>query len=159
MSNLLDRATAQFTACCVNEPRYRVAWLVGPPQRSRKTLLARQLCEQNGWRYLDYTCTTGYFDALTDTISSYQPVQLVSAIQGWCELCHEPVLVVDEIDSVLATWDRNQRRAWAGLVARLQYLPRGLILVSHFFHAAQLAELLPDRDPRYCFDLTREVPL
>lgn len=156
MSILLSTAIARFTACCINEPRYRVAWLVGPPQTSRKTLLARQLCEQTGWKYLDYTLEPGYFHALAEVIDSYQPAQLVSAVREWCEACEAPVLVLDEIDAVLATWDHHNRRSWAGLVARLQYLPCGLIIVSHFFTANQLVELLPDQDMHYCFDLTRD---
>lgn len=158
MSTLLSRASERFTACCIDEPRYRVAWLVGAPQRSRKSLLARQLCEQHGWQYLDYTLTPGYFDALAETIDSYQPAQLAAALRDWCHACQAPVLVLDEIDAVLATWDRNQRRVWAGLAARLQYLPCGLIIVSHFFTANQLVEYLPDRDPRYCLDLSGATP-
>lgn len=154
MSDLLSTASERFTTCCVNEQRYRVAWLVGQPQRSHKTLLARQLCELNGWQYLDYTRTPGYFDALAEVIGSYQPTQFVDAIRGWCDACTAPVLVLDEIDAVLAAWQRDQRRVWAGLVARLQYLPCGLILVSHFFDRRLLAEYLPDRDPRYCLDLS-----
>lgn len=157
MNNLLSKASERFSACCIKEPRYRVAWLVGQPQRSRKTLLARQLCELHGWHYLDYILTPGYFDALADTIDSYQPPQLVAAIRGWCEACDAPVLVLDEIDAVLATWDRNERRIYAGLVARLQYLPCGLIIVSHFFNYSQLAEYLPDRDSRYCLDLSGDI--
>lgn len=155
MSDLLAAASERFRACCIDEPRYRVAWLVGPPQSSRKTLLARQLSERNGWRYLDYTLTPGYFDALADRIESYQPVQLVDAMRNWCASCDQPVLVLDEIDAVLATWDRNQRRIWSGLVARLPYLPCGLIIVSHLFSANQLGDYLPDRDQRYCIDLSR----
>jgi len=74
-----------------------------------------------------------------------------------CEACEAPVLVLDEIDAVLATWDRNERRIYAGLVARLQYLPCGLIIVSHFFNYSQLAEYLPDRDSRYCLDLSGDI--
>lgn len=155
MSDLLSEASTRFQACCVDEPRYRVAWLVGPPQSSRKTLLARQLSERNGWQYLDYTLTPGYFDALADYIDSYQPSQLVSDVRSWCAACTAPVLMLDEVDAVLATWNRNQRRVWSGLTARLPYLPCGLIIVSHFFSVSQLAEYLPDRDQRYCFDLTR----
>src|SRR5262249_45913470 len=125
--------------------------------RSRKTLLARQLCEHHGWQYLDYTLTPGYFDVLVDTIDSYQPTQLVAAIRGWCEACYAPLLVLDEIDAVLATWDRNQRRVWVGLVARLQFLPHGLIIVSHFFDHRQLTQYLPERDPRYCVDLSGDT--
>lgn len=157
MRDLLTRASERFTNCCIKAPRYRVAWLVGPPQRSHKTLLARQLCELHGWQYLDYTLTPGYFDRLAETIDSYQPAQLVAAIRGWCEASDSQVLVLDEIDAVLATWERNQRRHWAGLVARLQFLPHGLIIVSHFFTYRQLAEYLPDRDPRYCFDLSGDT--
>jgi len=157
MSDLLSRASQRFTDCCIKAPRYRVAWLVGSPQRSRKTLLARQLCERHSWQYLDYTLTPGYFDALADTIDSYQPAQLVAAMCSWCESCDRAVLVLDEIDAMLATWDRNQRRIWAGLAARLQYLPCGLIVVSHFFNVQQLTEYLPDRDQRYCFDLSGDT--
>lgn len=157
MSDLLSSTSQRFTDCCINAPRYRVAWLVGPPQRSRKTLLACQLCEHNGWQYLDYTLTPGYFDALADTIDSYQPTQLVAAMRSWCEACDRAVLVLDEIDAVLATWDRNQRRIWAGLAARLQYLPCGLLVVSHFFTIQQLTEYLPDRERRYCFDLSGDL--
>ena len=157
MSDLFSKASERFIACCIKEPRYRVAWLVGLPQRSRKTLLARQLQEHLGWHYLDYTLEPGYFDTLADSIDSYQPSQLVTAIRDWCAACAAPVLVLDEIDAVLATWNRNQRRTWAGLVARLQYLPCGLIIVSHFFDQRQLAEYLPDRDTRYCFDLAGDI--
>ena len=157
MSDLLSRASQRFTACCINAPRYRVAWLVGPPQRSRKTLLARQLCERHGWRYLDYTLTPGYFDVLADSIGSYQPHQLVGAMREWCDACDAPVLVLDEIDSVLATWDRDQRRTWAGLVARLQFLSHGLIVVTHFFSCNQLTNYLPERDIRYCLDLSGDT--
>lgn len=154
MSDLLIQASQQFTRACIEAPRYRVGWLVGAPQRSRKTLLARQLCERNDWHYLDYTDTPGYFDALADSIHAYQPSQFVTAIRGWCDACTAPVLVLDEIDALLATWTRTQRRNWAGLMARLQYLPRGLIVVSHFFTLSQLLDYLPDRDSRYCLDLS-----
>jgi hypothetical protein len=158
MTDLLSRASAQFTACCIEQQRYRVAWLVGLPQRSRKSLLAQQLCTRNGWHYLNFTLEPGYFDTLAANISDYQPARLVADLQEWCERSSAPVLLVDEIDAVLATWDRRRRRNWAGLVARLQYLPRGLILVSHFFTANELVELLPDHDHRYCVDLSGDLP-
>lgn len=154
MSDLLDQASARLSACCIREPRYRVAWLVGPAQRSRKTLLARQLCAHNDWHYLDYTLTPGYFDSLAQSIARYQPQELVAAIQQWCAAAERPVLVIDEIDAVLATWDRTQRHTWAGQTARLQYLPCGLVIVSHFFDQSRLINLLPDRDARYCLDLS-----
>ncbi|NCC32354.1 MAG: hypothetical protein EOM24_10060 [Chloroflexia bacterium] len=153
MSDLLTQASEQFTRCCIEAPRYRVGWLLGPPQRSRKTLLAQQLCEHNGWHYLDYTGTPGYFDALADCIDAYQPTQFVTAIRGWSKACTAPVLVLDEIDALLATWDRTQRRNWAGLVARLPYLSCGLIIVSHFFTLSELQHYLPDGDARYCLEL------
>jgi hypothetical protein len=153
MSDLLAKATQRFTECCINAPRYRVAWLVGPPQQRRTTLLAKQLCTQQGWHYLNYTLTPGYFDQLADTIEQYQPTQLTADIRSWCETCTTPVLVIDDLDAMLATWDRKQRRNWVGLMARQQYLPRGLIIVSHFFTVQHIVDLLPDRDPRYCFQL------
>jgi len=157
MSDILERAGRQFTSCCVQELRYRVAWLIGAPQQSHKTILATQLCKQHGWHYLDYTLTPGHFDVLADTIAHYQPQEFTQAITEWCQHCRYPVLVLDEIDALLATWDASQRRIWVGLTARLQYLPCGLILVSHFFTQTQLIEYLPDHDPRYCFNASGAV--
>lgn len=153
MNNFLQEATTQFTACCIEQPRYRVGWLVGVPQRSYKTQLARQLCRTNNWHYLDYTLEQGYFDALADRIEYYQPDDLVKAVCEWCEACLKPVLVIDEIDSILAIWTHTQRLIWAGRVARLQNLPCGVIIVSHFFTCHQLRDYLPDRDLRYCLEL------
>lgn len=157
MSDLFAQASERFSACCVKAPRYKVAWLVGPAQRSHKTLLAQQLCQRHGWQYVNYTLDPGYFDALADCIERYQPSQLVTAIRDWCQACTAPVLVLDELDAVLATWQPNQRRTWAGIVARLQYLPCGLIIVSHFFDQYRLAEYLPDHDTRYCLDLAGDT--
>lgn len=157
MNTLLDIASQRFITCCICEPRYRVAWLVGAPQRSRKTLLAHQLCELNGWQYLDYTSTPGYFDVLEDCIESYQPSQLVDAVRDWCHSCRAPVLVLDEIDALLATWDLNQRQVWAGQVSRIPFLPCGLIIVSHFYTLNQLEAYLPDRSRLYCLDLSGDV--
>jgi hypothetical protein len=157
MSDLLHRATEQFLACCVRAPRYRVAWLVGPAQRSSKSLLAQELCTRNNWAYLDYTLTPGYFDRLAPVVDRYQPHELVAEIRRWCAECAHPVLVLDELDALLATWDRAQRHVWAGQTARLQFLACGLVIVSHFFDQGTLMPLLPDRDPRYCLDLSGDL--
>lgn len=156
MTDLFDRASEKFQYCCVKQPRYRLAWLVGPPVCG-KSILARQLCEHFGWAYLNYTLTSGYFDTLNETISSYQPANLIDALKNWCQGCATPVLVVDEIDAVLATWDHQQRYTWAALASRLQWLPCGVVVVSHFFEHRSLADYLPDHDQRYCLDLAGEI--
>ncbi len=152
MKLLIDRAIEQFRHCCLDQPRFRVAWLIGPPAHG-KSVLARQLRDRLGWSYINYTLEPGYFDSLTETISRYQPTDLVAAIQDWCQRCSAPVLIVDEIDAVIATWDRTQRYTWAALVGRLQWLPCGVLIVSHLFESRSLVNYLPDHDQQYCFDI------
>jgi SpoVK/Ycf46/Vps4 family AAA+-type ATPase len=153
MTDLLTRASEQFQYCCTQQPRYRVGWIVGPPQRG-KTALARRLHEVHGWSYLDYTLTSGYFDSLTEKITSYQPSDLITAMQDWSAQCSAPVLIIDEIDAVLATWDHLQRKTWVGLASRLQWLRCGLLIVSHIITYQLLGDYLPDHDQRYCLDLS-----
>lgn len=152
MKPLIEHASEQFRHCCVEQPRYRVAWLVGPPARG-KSQLARQLRDRLGWSYINYTLEPGYFDTLAETITRYQPTDLVTAVRDWCQSCSRPVLIVDEIDAVIATWDRAQRYSWAALVARLQWLPCGVLIVSHLFDRRLLTDYLPDHDQRYCLDI------
>lgn len=149
MNDELDQAAVEQLRRCVHQPRYRVAWLVGPPRRG-KTRFARAIAQQQGWRYLDYTLTPGYFDTLQTTIAAYQPAELVAAIQAWCEQTTASVLVVDELDALLACWTLVQRKVWASQMARLAYLPCGLLLVTHVLAVETLMPILPDSDPRYC---------
>lgn len=156
MNDLLAQAAAQFTRCCITQPRYRVAWLTGLPY-SGKSVLARQLRDAMQWQYLDYTMTAGYFDALGSSITSYQPEQLTAALQDWCRACDADVLIVDELDALLATWDFQQQLAWTSQVSRLAYLPTGLVLVTHFFDQTALLRYLPDNDPLYCFEYSGDA--
>ncbi len=155
MNISFQQASAQIERCCIQQPRYRVAWLTGAPL-SGKTGLAQRLCETNGWQYLNYTLTPGYFDALAPIIATYQPYDLIAALQNWCAACTESVLVMDELDALLACWSFDQRRTWAGQVSRLAYLPCGLLLVTHLLDRSLLAPYLPDGDSRYCLVLSGE---
>lgn len=155
MNISLEQASAQIERCCIQQPRYRVAWLTGAPM-SGKTWLAQRLCETHDWQYLNYTLTPGYFDALAVSIATYQPHDLLTALQAWCAACTKPVLVVDELDALLACWSFDQRRTWAGQASRLAYLPRGVLLVTHLLDRSLLAPYLPDGDARYCLDLNGE---
>lgn len=155
MNDPMLHASQQLSAWCVHEPRYRVAWLTGPPL-SGKTLLARRLCDAHGWHYLDYTGTPGYFDTLADTLATYRPDDLTAALQSWCAGCAAPVLVVDEIDSVLAIWFHDQRSVWANRVSRLPYLSCGVVIVTHLFTCDTLATFLPDGSQRCCLTLPCE---
>ncbi len=156
MNDPMLHASQQLSAWCVHEPRYRVAWLTGPPL-SGKTLLARRLCDAHGWHYLDYTLTPGYFDALADTIATYRAEDLIAAVKGWCATCVARVLVVDELDAVLTTWSLDQRDVWANQVSRLAYLSCGVVLVTHLFSCTRLATFLPDGGQRSCLTLSREA--
>lgn len=156
MTDLFAHANRQLTAWCVHEPRYRVAWLTGPPL-SGKTILAQRLCAEHGWHYLDYTGTPGYFDTLADTIATYRPDNLVQAVTTWCDTCPAPVLVVDELDAVLATWSLDQRTVWANRVSRLPYLPCGVVIVTHLCTCTTLSPVLPDGGQRSCLSLSREA--
>lgn len=157
MTPLFQRATQHVQWSCIQQPRYRVAWLIGPPM-SGKTTLARQLSETHAWQYLDYTLTPGYFDRLTTTIEHYLPDNLLSALQTWVHACAAPVLIVDELDALLATWSPEQRRVWASKASRLPNLPCGVLIVTHLLERSTLSYALPDPDVRYCFDLAGELP-
>jgi hypothetical protein len=147
-----DQANQQISYC-IRQRRYRVAWITGRSY-SGKSSLARQLCDQNGWCYLDYTLTPGYFDSIGVSISHYQPAHFIDAIRAWCAGNTTSALVIDEIDPLLATWSFDQRNTWASQVSRLPYLPCGLVFVSNFFDRDALINYLPDKDPRYCLDIT-----
>jgi hypothetical protein len=148
MNTLIERAGSHLRAYC-SQPRYRTAWLIGSPL-SGKTTLARQLCETYGWRYLNYTLEPGYFDALVDHLKTYQPADLISDLRIWCAADGRSVLLVDEIDAILATWQFDQRRLFATQASRLSELAHGLVLVSNLFEVDTLAPLLPDSDlPAY----------
>jgi hypothetical protein len=151
MTLLLERAGLHLLACC-SQPRYRTAWLLGLPL-SGKTTLARRLCEVYNWRYLNYTLEQGFFDALQDRLETYQPADYLRDLHAWCSASTQPILVVDEIDAVLATWSFDQRRLFATRASRLPDLPHGLVLVSNLFEVDTLTSLLPDSDLPPYFNL------
>lgn len=144
MKTLLERAGSDLLACC-SQLRYRTAWLIGPPL-SGKTTLARRLCDIHNWRYLNYTLEPGFFDTLNDRLETYRPADFLSDIRTWCTAYGRSVLLVDEIDALLATWPLDQRRLFATRVSRLPDLTHGLVLVSNLFDVDTLAPLLPDSD-------------
>jgi hypothetical protein len=142
---IVEQASKSFTRFCIDEQRYRVAWLTGTPYTGKSTL-ARQLQTRNAWGYLNYTLETGYFDQLADTVQSYQPETFIVAIKQWCEQCSCPVLIIDELDGLLATWSVEQRRAWASEASRLRELACGLILVTSFFDLYSLRSFAPNQN-------------
>lgn len=143
MTSLLERTGTYLLACC-SQPRYRTAWLIGSPL-SGKTTLARELCRAHEWQYRNYTTEQGLFDALRDRLETYQPSDLLNDLSQLVSESHQIVLV-DEIDAVLAIWSSDQRRLFANQASRLANLPHGLVLVSNFFTAETLVPLLPDSD-------------
>ncbi|GAA5528867.1 hypothetical protein [Herpetosiphon gulosus] len=152
MNSRFETAKTQFIKCCVDQPRYRVAWLIGKPL-SGKSKLAQELSTILNWHYINYTTTLGYFDSLRLTIASYQPLDFIKAIQSWCMNTQSEVLILDEIDALLACWSNDQRRVWISQIARLTGLPCGLILVSHLVDYTVLGAYIPDNDGRYVVQL------
>jgi hypothetical protein len=150
MISLLDRAGLHFLTCC-SQPRYRTAWLIGSPL-SGKTTLARQLCGLHKWQYINYTLDQGFFDVLQSNLETYQPVDLLNELSTWCA-AYRSILVIDEIDALLATWSIDQRRLFVTRASRLPNVPYGLILVSNLFEVDTLAPLLPDSDLPTYFNL------
>jgi hypothetical protein len=148
----LEQAAKMFRRFCVEEQRHRVAWLIGDP-RSGKSTLAQRLAEQQQWSYINYTLDPGYFDQLADSIQTYQPDEFITAIKRWCEQCSHPVLILDEIDSLLATWSSEQRRTWASGASRLRDLSCGLVLSTSFFDEHTLHSYLPNASRPHIFTL------
>src|SRR6266496_2927176 len=148
----LEQAAKTFRRFCLEEQRHRVAWLIGEP-RSVKSTLAQRLAEQQQWAYINYTLNPGYFDQLADTIQTYQPDDFITAIKRWCGQCSHPVLILDEIDSLLATWSLEQRRTWASGASRLRDLSCGLVLSTSFFAESTLNSYLPNTSRPHTFTL------
>lgn len=151
MTNELERFSAHFLDCCVYAPRYRVGWLTGAPLAG-KTTLARALAREHGWHYLDYTLDAGYFDMLATTISTYGPDDLVRDLRQWCRACVAPVLICDHLDALLATWSHDQRHVFVARLSQQQYLPCGVIVVTHLLRCQELASLRPELS-RACIHL------
>ncbi len=151
MMNQQERFSAHFLAYCVHAPRYKVGWLTGAPLVG-KTRLARNLAAEHGWHYLDYTLDAGYFETLTTTISTYAPDDLVRDLRQWCGACGAPVLICDHLDALLATWSHDQRRVFVARLSQEQYLPCGLIVVTHLLRCQELAFLRPELS-RACIHL------
>lgn len=143
MNEQFDSISQHFVRHCIHATRYRVGWLTGIPC-SGKTTLARSLAEVHQWQYIDYTLDEGYLDALTTEISSYTLDDLVRDIRMWCDKCCAPVLIIDHIDAILTTWAYDQRRVWVNRLCQQQYLPCGLIVVSHLFTCEDFAFLRPE---------------
>lgn len=139
----LAQAATTFRRFCIEEQRHRVAWLIGAP-RSGKSTLAQRLAEQQQWSYINYTLHSGYLDQLVDTIQTYQTDDFIAAIKHWCGQCSHPVLILDEIDSLLATWTSEQRRTWASGASRLRDLSCGLVISTSFFDEHTLYSYLPN---------------
>ncbi len=151
MTVLLEQAGLHFLTCC-SQPRYRTAWLIGSPL-SGKTTLARQLCDHHKWRYVNYTLDQGFFDALQGDLETYQPENLLADLRIWCATSKHSILLVDEIDAVLAIWSADRRNLFATRASRLPNLSCGLILVSNLLEVDTLAPLLPDSDLPTYFNL------
>ncbi|GAB4190512.1 MAG: hypothetical protein OHK0022_03380 [Roseiflexaceae bacterium] len=148
----VERAARDFERFCISEQRHRVAWLTGEP-RSGKSTLACRLAEQQSWAYLNYTLEPGYFDQLANVIQSYQPETFNAAIREWCQRCNRPVLILDEIDALLAAWTLEQRRTWASSMSRMRELPCGLVLVTSFFDEYALRGFAPDATRPHVYSL------
>lgn len=148
----LEQAARTFQRFCIEEQRHRVAWLIGAP-RSGKSTLAQRLAEQQQWAYLNYTLHPGYFDQLAGTILTYQTDDFIMAIKRWCGQCSHPVLILDEIDGLLATWSSEQRRTWASGASRLRDLSCGLVLSTSFFDENALNSYLPNASRPHTFAL------
>jgi hypothetical protein len=152
MSDDLDQQAVNQIRRIVQQQRYRVMWLLGEPRRG-KTRFALDLAQQQGWRYLDYTLTPGYFDTLQTRIVAYQPFELIESIGQWCLQTSNSVLVLDELDALLACWTAMQRNVLANKLSHSAYLPCGLVVITHLFDADTLIPLVPNQDSRYCLTL------
>jgi hypothetical protein len=142
---MTDDAFAAALRCAASLPRavrFRCGWIVGPPA-SGKTQLARRLARHQGWAYLDYTRDPGYFDRLDGRITGYRDGHFLHDLAQWRADCPRPLLILDELDALVAFWTAAERRSWMHAMLRLDASACAVIGVTHLFGAAELRQLAP----------------
>jgi hypothetical protein len=77
-------------------------------------------------------------------------MDFLNDLRRWCQADSQSIVLIDEIDAVLAIWSFDQRRFFVTQASRIPNLTHGLILVSNFFDVDLLTPLLPESDlPAY----------
>src|SRR5689334_16253342 len=88
---------------CGDQARYPVLFVVGKP-RSGKTPVCRAVCARNSWRYVDFTLEPGCLDRLIGREEVYSPEDFAADLREMCATASTQVLVVDEVEPLLALW-------------------------------------------------------
>lgn len=138
--------SASVKAACRMQNRYRTLIVIGPPRSGKSTLLKR-FCEDSGWHYVDYTLDDGHFNAISD-VERYSPVDfkdhILFVMHDFAQsLTDNPQrgVVVDEIESILSTWQTDMQNVLFNQISSLTRQPCGLIIATRL--RLQPAQLRP----------------
>ena len=158
MSNdaILDRFAARVRLICRQDRRHRVLWVIGEAQTGKSQLChkAAQMC---GWKHVNYTLDTGYLDTLSGREQTYRPKDAIADIRDWCKGTDTEVLLLDEIEPLLAIWNQAHRQQFYASISKAERLACGLVLVNRIVTPSVLEPLLPDSNPNRIFILSRGI--
>src|SRR4051794_17966557 len=89
---------ARIRQVCNDQSRYRVLFVFGPP-RAGKSRLVSELCERNGWFYLNYTSDHDGLEQIRGREEVYSPEDFLDSMRVICErAAAHKVVVIDEIE-------------------------------------------------------------
>ncbi|GER89761.1 hypothetical protein KDW_39230 [Dictyobacter vulcani] len=148
---------------CNQQARYRVLWIVGEP-RCGKTSLSKKLCQNNNWKYINFTLEPGYLDSLIGREEVYRPADFLEDLYRWCNEANSEYIFFDElVNAWLMVWGYRYEQAWlAGIrytrefflrVGRAPNLQAGVIFVTRARTADKLLEIFPQMNPNHIFEL------
>ncbi len=133
--DIMEALSIAIKDACREQNRYRTLIVIGKP-RSGKSSLLRQFCSQSGWNYINYTLQPGFFDMI-ENIENYTPQDLKQSILTVMEdfLTNNPEnrtrgLVIDELESILATWRTDIQDTFFRIICSETRLPCGLIVTT-----------------------------
>lgn len=153
---LVQNFELRISQICSPFARYRVLWLVGNP-RSGKTTLSRAVCTNNNWGYVNFTLDRGCFDRLSGHEETYRPEDFVRDLRSTWLNQGDQIVIIDEIEPLLALWVWEQQEVFFKLVSRLTRLTTGVVLVTRLRTSKQLSQLVSG--PDHIFEISEGAEL
>lgn len=129
---------------CRPQARYPVLWVLGGPCTG-KTSIARAVCQQAGWRYVDFTLDSGCLDSLVGREESYRPEDFLTYIRSLGQVTTK-VVVLDEIEPLLGWWSWDEQEVFFRIIARATRLKCGVALVTRLRNSQQFEKIAPGQN-------------
>ncbi len=144
-SEQADPFIAHVRETCGPNGRYRTLWLIRNPESGNSTF-AREVSERAGWHYLNYTIDPRGLATLAGNEGVYQPSAFVRWMTEIAAQVENDIIVIDEIEPLLAWLDFDKLQNFLRTVSRARNLSKGFVLVTRLRSAAnRLPSIVPNR--------------